>query len=64
MAEEKRDRLIRKPELLSIVGHSDATVWRWEKEGLFPKRLRVGKNTAAWLESEVYGWIAERASER
>jgi prophage regulatory protein len=59
-----RQRIIRKPELLNMVGLSDPTIWRMEKDGNFPKRLRLGGNSCGWLESEVMGWLAERAAAR
>ncbi|NTU73249.1 AlpA family transcriptional regulator [Candidatus Roizmanbacteria bacterium] len=60
----ERQRIIRKPELLNMIGLSDPTVWRMEKDGKFPKRLRLGGNSCGWLESEINGWLAERASAR
>ena len=57
-------RIIRKPELLNILGLSDPTVYRMEKAGRFPKRLRLGGNSCGWLQSEVDGWISERAAAR
>lgn len=57
-------RIVRKKELLGIVGLSDPTVYRMEKAGRFPKRLRLGGNSCGWLQSEVDGWIAERAAAR
>lgn len=59
-----RQRIIRKPELLNMIGLSDPTVWRMEKDGNFPKRLRLGGNSCGWLLSEVTGWLAERAAAR
>lgn len=58
------DRVIRKPELLAIIGLSDPTIWRLEKVGKFPIRLRLGGNSCGWLESEVMAWLRGRASER
>lgn len=57
-------RFIRWPELKEIVGVSQVTVWRWEKEGRFPKRVTLGGHTKAWLESEIIQWQNERALER
>lgn len=57
-------RIIRKPELLNILGLSDPTVYRMERAGKFPQRLRLGGNSCGWLQSEVDGWIAERAAAR
>jgi|GEM_PF-1293024 len=60
----KPDRIIRKPELLNKVGLSDVTIWRMEKDGKFPKRLRLGGNSCGWLESEIDGWVDELAAAR
>lgn len=57
-------RIIRKPELLAMLGLSDATIWRMEKARKFPQRLRLGGNSSGWLASEVRAWIEERAAER
>lgn len=59
-----RQRIIRKPELLNMIGLSDPTIWRMEKAGNFPKRLRLGGNSCGWLESEISGWLTERAAAR
>lgn len=62
--EEKRIRIIRKPELLATVGLSDPTIWRMEKEGNFPKRIRLGGNSCGWFENEVQDWLTARGAER
>jgi prophage regulatory protein len=60
----EQQRIIRKPELLNMIGLSDPTVWRMEKDGHFPKRLRLGGNSCGWLATEVNKWLADRAAER
>ena len=35
-----------------------------EKEGKFPKRVRLGQNRVGWVEDEVDGWINDRIAER
>lgn len=62
--EKTTERVLRKKEVLGIVGLSDPTVYRMERAGKFPKRLRLGGNSCGWLQSEVDGWIAERAAAR
>jgi prophage regulatory protein len=64
MENRMKDRLIRKPELLSTIPLSHVTIWRLEKEGKFPKRLQIGGNAVAWLESEVNQWMREKAQDR
>lgn len=57
-------RIIRKPELFSKVGLSDATIWRMEKSGKFPKRLSLGGNSVGWLDHEIEEWFEKKATER
>ncbi len=64
LALAKRQRIIRKPELQKMVSLSDSTIWRMEREGRFPKILRLGGNSYGWFESEVLNWMADLASAR
>lgn len=43
---------------------SNTTLLRWEANGRFPRRIRMGGTTVAWLMSEIETWLAERAEER
>lgn len=56
--------IIRKPELFSRVGLSDATIWRMERAGKFPRRVRLGGKSVGWLDEEIEGWFAERLNNR
>jgi prophage regulatory protein len=53
-------KLIRRKELLNLIGVSCATQWRLEKAGLFPVRVQLGKSSVAWRLSEVEEWINGR----
>lgn len=59
-----KDRFLRKPEMIKRTGVSDTTLWRWEKAGLFPKRIQLGPNVSGWLESEFDAWKAARVQAR
>jgi prophage regulatory protein len=50
-------RLISKPEVLDRVGVTFPTIWKWMREGKFPRSRVLGGKTA-WIESEVEAWIA------
>jgi prophage regulatory protein len=58
------ERLIGRDELLSIIPYTVQHVLRLEKAGAFPKRVRVGGNRVAWVESEIQAWIGERMAAR
>jgi len=57
-------RVIRKPELLGMIGLSDATVWRLERAGRFPGRIALGGNSIGWLYSEIEAWLEAKAAAR
>ena len=53
------DRYLRLPEVLLLIGVSWRTVLRWEREGRFPKRYKIGARIVAWKESEIKRWFAD-----
>ena len=40
---------------------SPATVWRWVREGNFPKPFKLGESVTVWDAAEVEAFIAQRA---
>lgn len=50
-------RLISKPEVCDRVGVTFPTIWKWMREGKFPRSRELG-GKAAWIEAEVEAWIA------
>ena len=39
---------------------SPATIYRWIKEGRFPKPIHLGANMVRWKASDIESWVAER----
>ena len=64
MKNESRERLIRKADLLLMIGLSDSSIWRMEKAGKFPGRIQLGGNSVAWFESEILDWLKDKAAAR
>jgi prophage regulatory protein len=58
------DRLISAAERREMIPYSDMHIWRLEKQGRFPRRIRIGPNRVAWRLSEILEWINARAAER
>ena len=53
------------PELKSAgIGYSRVHIDRLEKDGEFPKRVRVGANRVAWIKAEVDAHIARAVAAR
>jgi len=64
MEKEGIEKILRKPELFARIQLSDASIWRLERLGKFPKRIKIGSAAVGWLESEVIAWLAAKAAER
>lgn len=43
-----------------VYGVSRTTYWRWEKEGLVPKRIQLGPNTKGVLIKDIEQDLAEK----
>lgn len=55
-------RLLRFGEVRQRTGLSRSTIWRMERSGMFPKRVKVSVNVVAWREDEVGEWIRSKCS--
>lgn len=52
--------ILRFPEVKKRTGVSRSTVWRLERAGLFPQRVRIGMRGVGWYESEIDKFLADR----
>jgi prophage regulatory protein len=50
-------RLLRFPAVRERTGLSRSTIWRLERNGLFPRHRRISLNAVAWSEKENVDWI-------
>lgn len=53
-------RILRWNEIREGTGLSRSTVWRYERQGLFPRRIQLTARTVGWLEDEVTNWLSTR----
>lgn len=53
-------RILRLPEVTERTGLSRTTIWRKERDGDFPQRVRLSANSVGWREAEVEAWIESR----
>ncbi len=53
-------RIIRLAEVLRLTGLSRTTIWRREKAGTFPRRVRLGRHAVGWHYAEVAAWLNSR----
>ncbi len=64
MGTSEVDRIITGRELREMVRYSLMQIWRLERDGRFPKRIKLGPGRVGWSLREVQGWIAARKAER
>ena len=57
-------QLITRPELLKLVPYTIRHIYRMEKAGKFPARVKVGANRVAWVQLEVLRWLELRVAGR
>jgi predicted DNA-binding transcriptional regulator AlpA len=59
---EPADRLVTFHELKTITGipYSRASLWRMERRGDFPQRIKLSPRRSAWRLSELRAWIDSR----
>ena len=58
LAGEVEVRILGEPEVYRLTNLSRTTRWRLEREGKFPRRLRLSGNRVGWQADEVLAWIA------
>jgi prophage regulatory protein len=50
----------KKPRVAGRYPVGPATIWRWVKEGRFPKPVILGPQTTAWRVEDLDAWDAQR----
>jgi prophage regulatory protein len=53
-------RVLSQQAVLDRVPVSRTTLWRMERNGLFPRRIRVSTNRVGWIEADVDAWVEGR----
>ena len=58
------EKFLMLPQVREIVPYSASHIWRLERSGQFPQRVRLGGNRVAWLQSEVNNWVENKLASR
>ncbi|MCZ6576511.1 MAG: helix-turn-helix transcriptional regulator [Acidiferrobacterales bacterium] len=53
-------KVLRTPQVIQLTGLSRTTLWRLERRGQFPARLRLSENSVGWREDEILQWLDTR----
>ncbi|MDC9594784.1 helix-turn-helix transcriptional regulator [Xenorhabdus sp. IM139775] len=58
-----KENLIRLPEVQRRTGYSKAWIYKLISDGEFPKQVKIGPRSIAFIESEIDDWVAQRITE-
>lgn len=58
--EPKNPTILRADAVTKRVGLSRTTIWRQERKGTFPRRIRLSDNAVGWLEADIQNWLVNR----
>lgn len=53
-------KVIRRNDLLQLIGLSRSSLYAMTKSGRFPKPIRLGQRAVGWREADVQAWLASR----
>lgn len=53
-------RLMRLREVCEATALCRSSIYQFERDGLFPKRVAIGPRSVAWREDEIAEWVAAR----
>lgn len=56
--------VMRLPEVMKVTGMSRSLIYRYIKNGRFPKQIKLGERASGWLAEEIICWVADRVSAR
>lgn len=56
------DRFMRIGEVITVTGLGRNTIYTRMREGTFPRQVRLGPNSVAWLQSDISEWMTSVAS--
>lgn len=58
-----KENFIRLPEVQRRTGYCKAWIYRLIEAGQFPKQVKIGSRSVAFVESEIDEWIANKIAE-
>lgn len=58
------ERFLTIRDVLARIGVSRSTLWRWEQNGDFPRRIALSSRKVVWREVEVTEWQEKQIQAR
>jgi prophage regulatory protein len=55
-------RILRLKEVMATIGLRRAAIYQMQREGKFPKPVKIGVRAVGWIAEDVLAWVARRAN--
>lgn len=55
-------QIIRTNELAELLSVSTVTIWKWEKKGLLPPKVKINR-VAGWRKADIEKWLEKHTEE-
>ena len=62
MAETALPLVLRRKQMLKLLGLSATTVYKMQRDGRFPRPIQLSTRTTGWLAADVKQWLKERSA--
>ena len=62
--ENNKEEFLRLKQVKSLIGLCRSSIYNKINEGTFPRPVKLGPQSVAWLQSEVQLWMNERIADR
>ncbi len=56
------EKLLSFNQVMDITGYSRPRIYELIKQGLFPRKIKIGASKVAFIESEVNDWVQNKNS--
>lgn len=52
------EKLLRLKQVVELTNLSKATIWRWVRDGQFPKPIKITNRVTVWKSNDIEAYIA------
>jgi prophage regulatory protein len=60
---ETPKQLVKRKKVEELTSLSKSSIYRLMSDGIFPKPIRLGSKSVAWIEADIMNWINARIAE-
>ena len=50
--------VLRRPDVEALTGLSSSTIYKFMKDGTFPKTVKIGPRAVGWRQTDIEDWLS------